>query len=89
MSALTHLTRRRFGQIMLGAAAASALPLRDALADVPTDTPLHGLSAFGELKYGPDFTHFDYATPDAPQGGQLNFRCRTGCSISRRSPSTR
>ena len=73
MSALTHLTRRRFGQLMLGAAAASALPLRDALADVPTDTPLHGLSAFGELKYGPDFTHFDYATPDAPQGGQLNF----------------
>lgn len=33
--------------------------------------PRHGLSAFGTLKYPPDFTHFDYVNPDAPKGGRL------------------
>jgi len=31
----------------------------------------HGLSAFGDLKYPPDFEHFDYVNPDAPKGGDL------------------
>lgn len=31
----------------------------------------HGLSTFGDLKYPPTFTHFDYANPDAPKGGRL------------------
>ena len=31
----------------------------------------HGLSAFGDLKYDPDFKHFDYVNPDAPKGGSL------------------
>ncbi len=31
----------------------------------------HGVSAFDEFKYGPDFEHFDYANPDAPKGGTL------------------
>ncbi len=34
----------------------------------------HGLSTFGDLKYPPDFPHFDYADPDAPKGGTLSFR---------------
>ena len=34
----------------------------------------HGISAFGELKYAPDFPHFDYVNPDAPQGGTISFR---------------
>ncbi len=29
----------------------------------------HGLSLFGELKYPPDFKHFEYVNPSAPQGG--------------------
>ncbi len=33
----------------------------------------HGLSAFGDLKYPPDFTHFDYVNPDAPVGGSLSM----------------
>ena len=37
-------------------------------------TVSHGYSAFGDLKYGPDFTHFDYANPDAPQGGTMSQR---------------
>lgn len=34
---------------------------------------MHGLSAFGDLKYKPDFKHFDYVNPDAPKGGLFNF----------------
>jgi microcin C transport system substrate-binding protein len=34
-------------------------------------TVSHGLSIFGDLKYGPDFKHFDYADPDAPKGGAV------------------
>lgn len=34
----------------------------------------HGISAFGELKYPPDFPHFDYVNPDAPKGGTMSFR---------------
>jgi peptide/nickel transport system substrate-binding protein len=33
----------------------------------------HGLSMHGDLKYGPDFTHFDYVNPDAPQGGSIRI----------------
>ena len=29
----------------------------------------HGMSAFGDLKYPADFTHFDYVDPNAPKGG--------------------
>ncbi len=33
----------------------------------------HGLSLFGELKYGPDFKHFAYVNPNAPKGGTMRF----------------
>jgi microcin C transport system substrate-binding protein len=33
----------------------------------------HGASMFGELKYGPDFEHFDHANPNAPKGGTLTL----------------
>lgn len=35
--------------------------------------PSHGLSLFGDLKYGPDFKHFDYVNPDAPKGGSMRL----------------
>ena len=31
----------------------------------------HGVAMHGDLKYGPDFTHFDYVNPDAPKGGDV------------------
>lgn len=65
-----RLTRRDMLALAGGAAIAG---FRPAFAATPTDTPLHGLSAFGELKYPPDFTHFGYANPDAPKGGTLSF----------------
>jgi microcin C transport system substrate-binding protein len=33
----------------------------------------HGLSLFGELKYPPNFPHFDYINPNAPKGGKLRL----------------
>jgi len=35
--------------------------------------PRHGLSAFGDLKYPLDFSHFDYVNPGAPKGGRLSM----------------
>jgi microcin C transport system substrate-binding protein len=31
----------------------------------------HGIAMHGDLKYGPDFAHFDYTNPDAPKGGEM------------------
>ncbi|AUG55208.1 hypothetical protein CSC3H3_17915 [Thalassospira marina] len=33
--------------------------------------PEYAISLYGDLKYGPGFTHFDYVNPDAPKGGTL------------------
>ena len=35
------------------------------------DNGRHGLSAFGDLKYPADFTHFGWVNPNAPKGGRL------------------
>jgi microcin C transport system substrate-binding protein len=31
----------------------------------------HGIAMHGDLKYPPDFSHFDYVNPDAPKGGHF------------------
>ena len=36
-------------------------------------TGAHALSMFGDVKYGPDFEHFDYADPNAPKGGEVKL----------------
>lgn len=36
--------------------------------------PRHGMSIFGDLKYRPDFKHFDYVNPAAPKGGEVRLR---------------
>ncbi len=57
--------RRLFG------AALAALALGGhALADAVQTS--HGLSAFGDLKYPPDFAHLDYVDPKAPKGGSIS-----------------
>src|SRR5271169_5065293 len=35
--------------------------------------PSEGMSLFGDLKYGPGFTHFDYTNPQAPKGGTIRY----------------
>ncbi len=34
---------------------------------------LHGYAYLHELKYPPDFTHFDWANPEAPEGGEIRI----------------
>ncbi len=36
------------------------------------DIESHGLSAFGDLAYPPDFHHFNYVDPNAPKGGTFS-----------------
>jgi len=47
-----------------------AAPWVSAAEDIKTYTS-HGMTQFGDLKYGPDFKHFEYVNPDAPKGGTL------------------
>lgn len=70
MIAPPPLTRRA---LLAAGGAALLVPLTrlDALAQIPADTPLHGISPFGDLRYGPGFAHLDYVNPDAPKGGRL------------------
>ena len=35
--------------------------------------PQHGIAMHGGLKYPAGFTHFDYADPEAPKGGNVTF----------------
>jgi microcin C transport system substrate-binding protein len=61
------LSRR--AALVLGAGAA-ALAAGGRVAQAAGEgAPVHGLSAFGDLKYPADFRHFDYVNPDAPKGG--------------------
>ncbi len=58
------ISRRRALLLSAGAIAAtkfSAAPAQDA--------ERHGMSAFGDLAYPPDFANFSYVNPDAPKGG--------------------
>ncbi len=72
MKSGSALGRREFLALGGSAIAAPLLP-RSLFANSPSGKALHGLSTFGELKYAPGFTHFDYLNPDAPKGGTLNF----------------
>jgi microcin C transport system substrate-binding protein len=62
---MAQLSRRHV--LGFGIGAIGAAWLRPALAD--TGTEAHGLSVFGDLKYPPDFHHFDYVNLAAPKGG--------------------
>ncbi|HEX2136273.1 MAG TPA: extracellular solute-binding protein [Microvirga sp.] len=67
-------TRR---QVVVGATAAIASPFLPRVGfATEADTETHGLSSFGDLKYGPDFRHFEYVNPQAPKGGTLAIQIR-------------
>jgi microcin C transport system substrate-binding protein len=50
-----------------------ALLLSIGLAAVAHAATTPGMSLFGDLKYGPDFKHFDYVNPEAAKGGTMRF----------------
>ena len=43
------------------------------LSSAAVAAPSHCLSLYGECKYKPGFTHFDYVNPDAPKGGSVKL----------------
>ncbi len=56
----------------LGLGALGASWLRPAIsADAGTEA--HGISVFGDLKYPPDFHHFEYVNVAAPKGGMFSL----------------
>jgi len=67
---MAPLSRRHLLCLSLGAL--SATWLRRALS-ADTGTEAHGMSVFGDLKYGPDFHHFEYVNPGAPKGGTFSL----------------
>ena len=52
-------------------AAALALAAAGATTGAGAAEPRHGISVFGDLKYGPDFERFEYTSPDAVEGGSV------------------
>lgn len=68
----SRLSLPRRDLLALGGAALLVPQLpRIASADLASRTPVHGISPFGDLKYGADFRHLDYVNPDAPKGGRI------------------
>lgn len=63
------LNRRHLLGLGIGAVAATQLPLP---AFSEGEVEAHGISAFGDLKYPPNFPHFDYVNVAAPKGGMFS-----------------
>ena len=63
------LSRRRALSLFASAAAAASSRVISALAQ---NADRHGISAFGDLEYPPDFPHFSYVNPNAPKGGMFS-----------------
>lgn len=59
------LSRRKV--LVLGAGATAGLLA--ARTSIANERESHGISAFGDLNYPPDFKHFEYVNPNAPKGG--------------------
>jgi len=57
---------------MRGSLILSALALALALA-APPSWGAHAYAQFGDVKYPPGFTHFDYVNPQAPKGGEIRM----------------
>jgi microcin C transport system substrate-binding protein len=72
-----HLDRRTLLKTAMFASGAGLLPFPGFVETVLAQdaaagkTWRHGLSLFGDLKYPPNFPHFDYVDPAAPKGGTV------------------
>jgi microcin C transport system substrate-binding protein len=67
---MIHPTRRRVLALAAAAGVGALRPSVAARADSAVEA--HGLSAFGDLGYPPDFHHFRYVDPNAPKGGTFS-----------------
>ena len=67
---MIRLSRRRALALAGATALGGIRGVLPARADDEIET--HGLSAFGDLAYPPDFHHFRYVDPQAPKGGTFS-----------------
>ncbi|MAX74911.1 MAG: ABC transporter substrate-binding protein [Nioella sp.] len=72
------MTQPRHSFLPLGLSLVLALSAPALAQDEGELTVTHGVSTFGDLRYGPDFEYLDYVNPDAPQGGELSFAWSSG-----------
>ncbi|MFP1642965.1 extracellular solute-binding protein [Pontitalea aquivivens] len=63
------VTLRAMGALVIALALWAGLALGARAQDTIT---AHGISTYGDLKYGPDFAHLDYVNADAPKGGEIS-----------------
>ena len=68
---MSKLTRRR-ALVLTGGVAIAAAHRGVFSAHADEEIESHGLSAFGDLAYEPDFQHFRYVEPNAPKGGTFS-----------------
>src|SRR5512144_1836977 len=72
---MAAMLRRDFVKTAALAALGAAAVPRQSAATAPAGGSVssHGLSMYGDLKYGRDFRHLDYVDPRAPRGGQVRL----------------
>lgn len=75
---MSGMDRRSVLKLTAAAGAGLFAPALEAVvrgrgASAAEGTERHGLSAFGDLKYPADFSHFAYVDPQAPKGGVFSL----------------
>ncbi|QOZ50769.1 extracellular solute-binding protein [Bradyrhizobium sp. CCBAU 53338] len=68
---MAQLSRRHVLALGVGGAFGAAVLRGASASEGPPE--VHGISAFGDLKYPADFHRFDYVNPDAPKGGTFSL----------------
>jgi microcin C transport system substrate-binding protein len=71
------VTRRLFNGTLMAACLVRPASAQPAPA-LPDGQWIHAVTQMGSPKYGPDFTHFDYANPKAPAGGLVRLGAQGG-----------
>lgn len=82
LARLAILTMAALSGWPLSALAQEPVPRAAPIAEV-TSVPVepvwqHGIAMHGDMKYPPDFDHFDYADPNAPKGGEIRLAVSSG-----------
>src|SRR5215510_11234431 len=67
-----RISRRDILRLSAAALAIPCLPRVIISASAAENDESHGISAFGDLKYPRDFSHFEYVDPAAPKGGRFS-----------------
>ena len=86
---MTQMSRRHVLALGVGGAVGASIgaPLLRGSRAAEARTGVHGISAFGDLKYPADFHHFEYVNVDAPKGGTFSLIPSVRAYISPTRPS--